>query len=99
MSQASGTERVAAGMSGHRNYERFERVRWQILASIVGPIAWLSLTLLYVGFWAQGFSVFQSIIVVLVSGLILAGVLGVAWTAFGIRHRDWFDDPADIAGR
>jgi hypothetical protein len=63
-----------------------------ILASIIGPIAWLSLTLLYVGFWARGFSLFQSVIVILVSALILAGIMGAIWTIWGGRHRDWFGE-------
>ncbi len=88
MQQAVVAEQVAsAGM----NYEKFEKMRWQIMASIIGPVAWLSFTLLYVGFWAQGFSLFQSVIVILVSALILAGVMGAVWTAWGRRHGEWFE--------
>ena len=65
-------------------------MRWPVLASILGPIAWLSLTLLYVGFWAQGFSLFQSVILIFVSILILAGVVGGAWAAWGMSHRNRF---------
>ncbi|HTT25337.1 MAG TPA: hypothetical protein VMH90_00040 [Thermoplasmata archaeon] len=54
--------------------------RWRITASILGPVAWLCFTLVYVGFWAQGFSLFQSIVVVLVSALVLAGLMGALWT-------------------
>ena len=56
------------------------RNRWRVTASIIGPVAWLSFTLLYVGFWAQGFSLFQSVVVVLVSALLLGGVMGSLWT-------------------
>ncbi len=63
--------------------EMVHRMRWSILLSILGPVAWLSFTLVYVGFWAQGFSVFQSVIVILVSLLLLGGVLGAAWTVWG----------------
>ena len=62
-------------------------LRWRILVSVIGPIAWISLTLLYVGFWSSGFSLFQSIIVVLVSILILAGVVSVPWIWWGPRYR------------
>ncbi|HZY91429.1 MAG TPA: hypothetical protein VFG07_01440 [Thermoplasmata archaeon] len=62
--------------------------RWSVLLSILGPVAWLSFTLLYVGFWAQGFSLFQSVIVILVSLVLLAGLMGAAWTAWGMR-RHW----------
>jgi hypothetical protein len=63
--------------------------RARIVASILGPVAWLSFTLLYVGFWAQGFSLFQSVIVILVSVIILAGVMGALWASWGMRRRSW----------
>ncbi len=59
---------------------------WRLLLSILGPVVWLSFTLLYVGFWSPGFSLFQSIIVILVSLLVLGGVMGAAWASWGIRH-------------
>jgi hypothetical protein len=63
--------------------------RARIVASILGPVAWLCFTLLYVGFWAQGFSLFQSVIVILVSVIILGGLMGALWTSWGMRHRSW----------
>ncbi|GEM_PF-3137055 len=87
MSQNPASENLAfpSLRAGH-----LEGLRTRIIASIVGPIAWLCFTLLYVGFWAQGFSLFQSIIVILVSALILAGVMGALWTAWGMsRARPW----------
>lgn len=55
--------------------------------SILLPTLWLSFTLLYVGFWAPGFTLFQSIVVVLVSIVLLAGTLGAIWLAYGVRRR------------
>ncbi len=63
--------------------------RARVVASILGPVAWLSFTLLYVGFWAQGFTLFQSVIVILVSVIVLAGVLGALWASWGMRRRSW----------
>ena len=60
-----------------------EGMRWAILLSILGPVAWLCFTLVYVGFWAQGFTLFQSIVVILTSLIALAGVMGAAWTWYG----------------
>jgi hypothetical protein len=60
--------------------------RGRMVASILGPVAWLSFTLLYVGFWAQGFSLFQSVIVILVSILVLGGVMGALWSSYGMRR-------------
>jgi len=59
-------------------------MRWRVLLSILGPIAWLCFTLLYVGFWAKGFTLFQDVIVILVSLLVLAGVVASAWAAWGM---------------
>lgn len=64
-------------------------LRARIVASILGPVAWLSFTLLYVGFWAKGFTLFQSVIVILVSVIILAGLMGALWASLGFRNRRW----------
>lgn len=65
-------------------------LRWRILLSILGPIAWLVFTLLYVGFWASGYTLFQDLIVVLVSILLLFGTLASAWILWGGRRmRRW----------
>lgn len=69
----------------------FEGFRWRVLVSIVGPVAWLSFTLLYVGFWATGFTLFQSIIVIIVSALILGGLMAALWTSWGPRYRRGWD--------
>lgn len=64
-------------------------LRVRIVASILGPVAWLSFTLLYVGFWAKGFTVFQSVIVILVSIIVLAGLMAALWASFGMRQARW----------
>jgi hypothetical protein len=79
---------AAATASGSLREHEFPS-RARIVASILGPVAWLSFTLLYVGFWASGFTLFQSVIVILVSVLILAGLMGALWASWGMRHRPW----------
>jgi hypothetical protein len=64
-------------------------LRARIVASIIGPVAWLCFTLLYVGFWAKGFTVFQSVIVILVSIILLAGLMAALWASFGMREARW----------
>jgi len=69
---------------------------WRIQLSILGPVAWVCFTLLYVGFWAHGFSLFQSVIVILVSLILLFGIMGAAWAAWGMRRgrsRRWGREP------
>jgi hypothetical protein len=63
----------------------FAGLRTRIIGSIVGGTAWLVFILLYVGFWATGFTLGQSIVVVLVSIVLLVGALGVLWVSWGMR--------------
>ncbi|MGA8663603.1 MAG: hypothetical protein WB809_00820 [Thermoplasmata archaeon] len=67
-------------------------LKHRIVASILVPVAWLSATLLYVAFWAHGFSLFQNIVVIVVSILVLFGVMAGIWVSFGFRQaRSWMD--------
>ena len=66
-------------------YDLIEGVRRRVLVSIAGGVGWVCFTLLYVAFWAHAFSIFQSVIVVIVSLLILGGILAGSWVSFGMR--------------
>ena len=57
----------------------------RVAASILLGVGWLSFVLLYAAFWSGGYSLFQSIVIVLVSLLALAGVLGAMWATWGMR--------------
>ncbi|MCI4352658.1 MAG: hypothetical protein L3K14_04640 [Thermoplasmata archaeon] len=63
----------------------FDIIRRRVLASLAATAGGLSLILLYIAFWAQRFSLFQSIVVVAVSLLVLAAFLLGAWVSFGLR--------------
>jgi hypothetical protein len=65
------------------------RLRTAVVATIVAAVGWISFTLLYVAFWAHGFSLFQSIVVIVVSLVVLGGAMAAAWISFGMRwaHR------------
>lgn len=78
----------SATMTSHPRESDFPS-RARVVASILGPVAWLCFTLLYVGFWAQGFTVFQSVIVILVSVILLAGLMGAIWASWGMRRHRW----------
>jgi len=83
----SGTTSVRS-----REFDLFGSVRRRVLASIAATVGWLSLVLLYLAFWATGFSLFQSIVVVVVSLLVLAAFLLGAWVSFGMRFMGRWDD-------
>ena len=76
----SGTNSVRS-----REFDLFGSLRWRFLASLGASVGWFSLTLLYVAFWAHGFSLFQSAIVVIVSLMVLVAFLIGAWVSFGLR--------------
>jgi hypothetical protein len=64
----------------------------RVILTILIPLAWISVTLLFVAFWAGGFSVFQDLVVFVVSMLALFGVVAGMWIAFGLRTaRRWVD--------
>jgi hypothetical protein len=64
----------------------------RLVLSVVVPVAWVSLTLVYVAFFAPTFSVFQDIVLVVISILALVCALTVMWVSFGLRmYHDWVD--------
>ena len=66
----------------------FASLRRRIVASLAATVGWICLTLLYVAFWAHGFTIFQSIVLILVSLLVLGAFLVGAWVSFGLRFHD-----------
>ena len=68
-----------------REFDFFRSIRLRVLVSIVASVGWISLTLLYLAFWAQGFNWIQSLVIVVVSILVLAAALLGSWVSFGLR--------------
>ena len=64
---------------------RMSGLRWRIGGSIVAGIGWLIFVLLYAAFWSGPFTLIQSVVIVVVSFLVLAGLLGVMWASFGMK--------------
>jgi hypothetical protein len=67
-------------------------LRRRVVFSIGACAAWVSLTLLYVAFWAHGFTLFQSIAVIFASLVILFAALLGAWVSYGLRFAGRWDD-------
>ena len=59
--------------------------RWRVAASILVGVSWISFVLLYAAFWSGPYSLFQSIVIVLVSFILLAGIMGAMWASWGMR--------------
>ena len=58
---------------------------WRVAASILVGVSWISFVLLYAAFWDGPYSLFQSIVIVLVSFILLAGIMGAMWASWGMR--------------
>jgi hypothetical protein len=68
-----------------REFDLFGSLRRRMIVSIAATVGWLSLILLFLAFWTRGFSIFQDIVVVVVSLVILMGTLLATWISFGLR--------------
>jgi hypothetical protein len=61
-----------------------------IILSIVIAIVWLVFILFYALFWSNSFSLFQNIVVTIVSLAIAALVIGLTWVVWGMnRWQRW----------
>ena len=60
-------------------------MRWRVAAWILVGVGWISFVLLYAAFWSGPYSLFQSIVIVLVSFILLAGIMGAMWASWGMR--------------
>ena len=60
-------------------------MRSRVVGSIVAAVGWLVFVLLYAGFWAESFTLFQSVMIFFISVIILLGLLGILWASWGMR--------------
>lgn len=61
-----------------------------IVVTFIAIIAWLVFILLYALFWSRGFTLFQNIIVTIVTLVIVGLLIGLNWVVWGMRHaRSW----------
>ena len=57
-----------------------------IVSTFVGVIAWLLFILFYALFWSRGYSLFQNVIVTIVSLAIAGLLIGLMWMIWGTIH-------------
>lgn len=62
---------------------RYEGPVVPVIGSILGVIAWAVFILLFALFWSNGFSLFQNIIVTVVSLIIDGLLIGLMWVVWG----------------
>jgi len=81
-----------SGSARSGDLDIFGMIRWRVLASIAATVGWLSLTLVFLAFGTHGFTLFQDIVVVVVSLLVLGALLLGAWISFGLGFVGRWDD-------
>jgi len=64
---------------------KFHRPFVPIVLSILGLVAWLLFILVYALWWSNSFSLFQNIIVTIVSLLVTGLLLGLIWVVWGFK--------------
>jgi hypothetical protein len=58
--------------------------------TLLVPVVWISVTLLFLAFWSRGFTLVQDIVVFIVSMLLLFGTIVAMWVSFGVgQFRRW----------
>lgn len=70
-----------AGMPQHM----MPGMRWRSMASIVIGFGWVLGILLFAGFYADRFTLFQDIVIFFASIVVAIGVLAVMWAGWGMR--------------
>jgi hypothetical protein len=58
-----------------------------VVATMLVVIAWLVFILLYALYWSNGFSLFQNVVVTIVSLVITALLIGLGWVIWGSKRR------------
>jgi len=61
---------------------RYEGPIAPIIGCILGVVAWLFFILVYALYWSSGFSLFQNVVVTIVSLMITGLVIGLIWLVF-----------------
>ncbi len=64
----------------------FEGMVWRVALTIGIVAAFLVGSLLYVGFYAEGYSLFQKIIVVVVALVVALAIIAIAWTTWAGKY-------------
>lgn len=61
-----------------------------IVLTLLAMIAWLLFILFYALFWSSGYTLFQNIVVVIVTLGITGVAIGLAWVVWGSRNvKNW----------
>jgi hypothetical protein len=57
-----------------------------IVVTLVAAICWAIFMLLHILFWSSNFSLFQNIVIILLSIVVVGGVIGLMWVFWVFRR-------------
>jgi len=62
----------------------------RVAVSIVVCVGWLIFLILFLAFYAEGFSIYRNLAIILASILVVGAILGPMWAYWGIKtSRAW----------
>lgn len=78
----------------NRGWEVFKikGFKWRVAVSTIIPLALVIFLILWFWYYAEPYSIWQNIAVILVTVLILGGILGSIWAHWGMTHSKDFEN-------
>lgn len=73
--------------------ERSEGMGWRLGVSVATVFGATIAAILWLFFYAGGFSIYQNIAVIIVIILAFVAVMGAIWATWGMKHSDWAGHP------
>lgn len=64
---------------------------WRISTTVLALAGWLAFVILWLSFYASGWSIYQNLGMALISLVVLFGLLGAIWASFGMRMQRMYD--------
>jgi amino acid transporter len=70
----------------HEKKEDLKGLGWRVSLSILVGVGWLVFLLIWLFFYANTYSWEKKMAIFLLSLLVIAGILGIPWALWGLRH-------------
>ena len=72
---------------------RSEGMGWRVGVSVATVFGATIAAILWLFFYAGGFSIYQNIAVIIVIILAFVAVMGATWASWGMKHNEWASHP------
>ena len=71
--------------------QQTEGFQWRVVVSAVVALGMVIFLIVWLFFYADGYSIYQNVAVVLVAILLMGGLQGALWAPWGMRHGSEFE--------